>query len=70
MRFVDYKLTADDASKVIEGNPASEGDVFPMLVTKEWPTSVNGRVFTDGPVILWVTSVTQGDRPGQWQPGE
>ena len=49
------------------GNVATEGDTFPMLVTKVWgdnPSSaVNGQAFLDGNDVLWVTSVCVGSGP-------
>lgn len=34
------------------------------------PSGVNGQVFLDGNDVLWVTSVVQGDKPGQWHEPE
>lgn len=40
------------------GNDVSEGEVYPLLVTKIWDNGlVNGQVFLDGNDCLWVTSV-------------
>lgn len=64
-----YHVTADDISKIEGGNIPDVGDSFPFIITKDWGNSlVNGRVFLDGPSILWVTSVRQGTDPGQWEP--
>lgn len=60
------------------GNPVAEGDEFPLLITRVWAgpdkatehTAVNGQVFLDGNDCLWVTSVVQGDGPGQWHEPE
>ena len=45
------------------GNPASRGDIYPMLITRVWgdteTSHVNGQVFLDGNDCLWVTSVQQ-----------
>lgn len=85
-RIVHYRLTAQDADqinrrrpigpqdghgKVVHvGNPVSEGDVFPLIVTRVWGASegsaVNGQVLLDGNDSLWVTSAVEGDGPRQW----
>lgn len=53
------------------GNAVISGQVFPMMITRVWGndenTSVNGQVHLDGNDCLWVTSVTQGQTPGQFQ---
>lgn len=46
------------------GNGVSEGDVFPMVITRVWnedPGTVNGQVLLDGNDALWVTSVMPGE---------
>ena len=49
------------------GNSVSEGDVFPMMVTKVWqPGYVNGQVFLDGNDCFWATSVIEGNDERQW----
>lgn len=55
------------------GNPEGEGSVRPMVVVHVWPDEfgpgvpgVNGRVMLDGTDVLWVTSVSEGNGPGQW----
>lgn len=48
------------------GNAVSEGDIFPMMMTRVWnldPGTVNGQVFLDGNDTLWVTSVVPGMAP-------
>ena len=49
------------------GNNASEGDVYPMLITRVWGSNpeaaVNGQVFLDGNDVLWATSVCVGEGP-------
>ncbi len=56
---------AANGLQVHVGNPASEGDVFPMMITRVWPgeTLVQGQVFLDGTDVLWVTSVAEGTGP-------
>ena len=49
------------------GNMISEGEAVPMTITQVWPTNVNGQAILDGNDSLWVTSVEEGDQPGQWQ---
>ncbi len=66
------------------GSEVSQGDVFPLIVTRVWPAatsggSVNGQVVLDGTDCLWVTSVVEAPYldheplpvPGRWhvQPG-
>ena len=52
------------------GNAVKEGDTFPMLIVRVWGPSaesaVNGQVFLDGNDVLWATSRTVGDQPGQF----
>jgi len=49
------------------GNAVTEGDTFPMLITKVWgdnPSSaVNGQAYLDGNDVLWVTSACVGEGP-------
>ena len=53
------------------GNEVTEGDTFPMLITRVWgsdPTSaVNGQVFLDGNDVFWATSRSVGDQNGTVQ---
>lgn len=45
------------------------GNIFPMIVTLAWHNGMaNGQVILDGNDSLWVTSVSEGDDPGEWQP--
>jgi hypothetical protein len=40
------------------GNEVREGNVFPMIIVKDWGDGlVNGQVFLDGSDTLWVQSV-------------
>lgn len=52
------------------GNTASEGRMLPMVIVGvhgDSPESaVNGQVFLDGNDTLWVTSVVEGDQPGNY----
>jgi hypothetical protein len=49
------------------GNEATEGQILPMVITAVHSEScVNGQVFLDGNDTLWVTSVLQGNEPGNW----
>jgi len=57
----------------IEGNPVREGDVFPMIITREGSdqpgAAVNGQVLLDGNDSYWARSVALcSDKlePGQW----
>jgi hypothetical protein len=56
------------------GNPINWGERVPMIITQVWPNEfgpnhhgVNGQAFLDGSDSLWVTSVEEGDQPGQWE---
>lgn len=53
------------------GNQASEGQVYPMLITRVWTpgvetTPVQGQVFLDGNDNFWASSVMQGEGPRTW----
>lgn len=55
------------------GNPASAGDVVPLVVVRVWPNEygegvpgVNGQAFLDGNDALWITSAREGTEPGTW----
>ena len=67
------EIAATNSGAIVHtGNVASEGDVFPLLITRLWTdepverSAVNGQVFLDGNDSLWVTSAHQGDGVGQW----
>ena len=56
------------------GNVVSEAERVPMIITQVWPnefgpghSGINGQAFLDGNDSLWVTSVEEGDQPGQWE---
>ena len=57
------------------GNPASAGDVVPLLIVRVWPDEygpgqpgVNGQAFLDGNDSLWITSADESSEPkqGKW----
>lgn len=52
------------------GNHVSEGDVFPLVITRAngdtVESTVNGQVLLDGTDTLWVTSRGQGEGPSRW----
>jgi hypothetical protein len=55
------------------GNPAYNGEVYPMIVVRVWPDEygphfdgVNGQVLLDGNDTFWATSVKEGTEPGTW----
>ena len=63
---IKEKLWPEGAQAHI-GNEAREGQILPMVITGIWgETCVNGQVFLDGSDTLWVTSVQQGNEPGNW----
>jgi hypothetical protein len=81
-KIVHLKLSAECATKINQernnisnhyfGNSVSEGDIFPIIITRMFdkePTeksSVNGQVFLDGNFIYWASSVVQGTENGTW----
>lgn len=53
------------------GNSVSEGDVFPMIITRIFDpetkgSAVNGQVLLDGNDTFWATSRKEGDEAGNW----
>lgn len=71
--IVFYRLTAENARQIINrrglvhyagGNSVSEGDVCPMIVTKDDGASINGTVFLDGTDTFWAVDVKEGDSLG------
>lgn len=49
------------------GNDVSEGQEFPMIVTRAWgPHCVNAQVFLDGNDLYWASSVLEGEGAGRW----
>lgn len=81
-RIVHYMLSLRDAMRVRDqrfanpfcrGNEPHEGDVLPLTVVRVWKDEfgdgrhgINGQVSLDGNDLLWVTSVCEGDAPGEW----
>lgn len=79
-RIVHYRLSDDDAARIIEmgnrplpdgrsplHNASRPGDMYPAIIVRVWDDgSVNARVFLDGELTLWVTSRHEGDEPGTW----
>lgn len=71
-RNLDWHREHQTGAVVHAGNSVSEGDVFPLIITKVWSapanenSSVNGQVLLDGDDTLWVTSVQQGDGLRHW----
>lgn len=77
-RIVLYRLRQSDADSINErplwstarGNRVTEGEVYPMVIVKVWGDSpnaaVNGQVMLDGDDTLWATSVSCGDKPGEF----
>ena len=48
---------------VPRSNKAHPGQVFPMLVCRQWGEGmVNGQIFVDGNFTLWATSVSEASR--------
>jgi hypothetical protein len=68
---VDSGICQQNTGAVVHfGNGVSEGDEYPMVIVRCWgetaAAAVNGQVLLDGVDVLWVTSRSQGDGPGQW----
>jgi len=46
------------------GNAVTEGDVFPLVITRVWnPNVVNGQVMLDGNDLFWASSISVGTGP-------
>jgi hypothetical protein len=64
---MDWHIALKTGAQVHVGNEASEGDIFPMIITRVWgkdaDSAVNGQVFLDGNDLFWTTSVHCGDNP-------
>lgn len=60
-------IEAGNGVQLHVGNPAKEGDVYPMVIVRVWGTkpgqSVNGKVLLDGNDTLWVCSTFEGTGP-------
>lgn len=62
-RIVIFNMP-DYLKNAVNGNKA---DKLPAIIVAIWSeTAVNLKVITDGQNDLWVTSVSQGDGPNQW----
>ncbi|MEW1922314.1 hypothetical protein [Streptomyces sp. NPDC088360] len=49
------------------GNEVAEGQQFPGVIVRLWQAgSVNLQVHLDGNDVLWATSRSEGNAPGQW----
>lgn len=54
------------------GNPVSEGQDVPAIITAVWPNEygdqpgVNAQVFLDGNDSFWITYKKEGTLPGEW----
>ena len=74
-RIALYRVSDDTIARVAalgldHKNPVHRGDLLPMLITRDWRDGsggVNGTLFLDGEGTLWMTSVTEGHRDGQYQ---
>lgn len=80
-RIVMYRLSQNDIESIegrrrssnglLAGNPMSEGQAFPFLITQDWGgqlpnQAVNGQLFLDGNDSMWLTSRHVGEGPGTW----
>lgn len=64
-RIVHYRPSELD-SEELRGNLIGESDVLPAIVVRDWGGCFNLKIFTDGPIDVWKTSVLEGDAPGTW----
>lgn len=70
-RTVIYKTTdaQQDAMRKASslGRSCNVTDELPAIVVAVWSQSaINLKVILDGIGDIWVTSVSEGDQPGQW----
>ncbi len=53
------------------GNTVSQGDTFPMIITRTWGSdehsAVQGTVFLDGNDTFWATSRVVGEHAGMYR---
>lgn len=48
------------------GNPVKGGDVYPAVIVRVWPSSVNARVILDGTDDFWACSISEGEGERSW----
>lgn len=64
-RIVNYHVSDNDSQEL--KNNFVAGEVLPAIIVRVWSEeTVNLKIFTDGPVDVWKTSVLQGDGQGNW----
>ena len=62
-RIVHYHVSETDSPEM----RSNYAETLPAIIVQVWgETTVNLKVFTDGPVDVWKTSVMLGDDPGHW----
>ena len=67
MAEVRAKTSDRNARPAIEGNEVHEGTIYPAIVVARWSAlCVNLQVILDGNDSVWVTSVSEGEAPGNW----
>lgn len=65
--IVLYRVSASDASE-LRHNHHADLPTLPAVVVRVWTeTTVNLKVWTDGPTDVWVTSAMRGDGAGEWE---
>ncbi len=66
-RIVRYRPSPQDPPGVLHNDP----EFLPAIVTRVYPDPesgvVNLKVFCDGPGIVHLNDVGEGDEPGKWQ---
>jgi hypothetical protein len=67
---IDAHRSNANGVQVHVGNDVSEGDAFPLMITRVWGNQpdcyVNGQVMLDGNDLFWATSVKVGEGPGTY----
>lgn len=64
-RIVNYHVSENDSPEL--KNNFVVGEVLPAIIVRVWTgETVNLKVFTDGPVDVWKTSVVNGEAEGNW----
>jgi hypothetical protein len=70
-RVVIFKTTEQQQDAMrkasLLGRSCNASDELPAIVVAVWSQNViNLKVLLDGIGDIWVTSVSEGDQPGQW----
>jgi hypothetical protein len=63
-RIVHYRPTQSEVGEL--SRTGNKCEILPAIITNVWENSVNLKVIADGELDLWVTSVSQGEKQGEW----